>query len=64
MGLQMANILLVEDNRQMAELVRTVLAGLGVEDTAAITGISPRMVKLEWRMARAWLQTELERRRE
>ena len=34
--------------------------GLTVEETADVLGISPRTVKREWRMARAWLQRELE----
>jgi RNA polymerase sigma factor (TIGR02999 family) len=34
--------------------------GLTVEETADVLGISPRTVKREWRMAKAWLQRELE----
>jgi RNA polymerase sigma factor (TIGR02999 family) len=34
--------------------------GLTVEETADVLGISPRTVKREWRMARAWLQRALE----
>jgi RNA polymerase sigma factor (TIGR02999 family) len=34
--------------------------GLTVEETADVVGISPRTVKREWRMARAWLERELE----
>lgn len=36
------------------------LAGLTVEETASIVGVSPRTVKLDWRMARAWLLAELD----
>ena len=35
------------------------LAGLEVEETAAALGISPRTVKRDWRLARAWLFREL-----
>ncbi|MDQ2899917.1 MAG: sigma-70 family RNA polymerase sigma factor [Acidobacteriota bacterium] len=34
-------------------------AGLNVEETAEVMGISPRTVKREWRLAKAWLQLEL-----
>ena len=34
--------------------------GLTVEETAHVTGLSPRTVKREWRMAKAWLQRELQ----
>jgi RNA polymerase sigma-70 factor (ECF subfamily) len=34
-------------------------AGLGVEETAAVLGISPATVKRQWQVARAWLKREL-----
>jgi RNA polymerase sigma factor (TIGR02999 family) len=34
--------------------------GLSVEETAAVMGISPRTVKRDWSVARAWLRRELE----
>jgi RNA polymerase sigma factor (TIGR02999 family) len=34
-------------------------AGLTVEETAEVMGISPRTVKREWRLARAWLHREM-----
>jgi RNA polymerase sigma factor (TIGR02999 family) len=34
-------------------------AGLSVEETAHVLGRSPRTVKREWRLARAWLFREL-----
>ncbi|HKK72937.1 MAG TPA: sigma-70 family RNA polymerase sigma factor [Candidatus Krumholzibacteria bacterium] len=34
-------------------------AGLGVEETAAALGTSPRTVKRTWQLARAWLRKEL-----
>ena len=33
--------------------------GLTVEETAAVLGVSPETVKLDWRFAKAWLQHEL-----
>lgn len=35
-------------------------AGMSVEDTAEVIGISPATVKREWTVARAWLNQELE----
>jgi RNA polymerase sigma factor (TIGR02999 family) len=34
-------------------------AGLNVEETAEVMGISPSTVKREWRLAKAWLDREL-----
>ena len=34
-------------------------AGLSVEETAAVVGISPATVKRDWHLARAWLYREL-----
>jgi RNA polymerase sigma factor (TIGR02999 family) len=46
-----------------AEQVRIIelrfFAGLTVEETAQIVGRSPRTVKREWRVAKAWLYREL-----
>ena len=33
--------------------------GLSIEETAEVLGVSPRTVKREWRMAKAWLYYEL-----
>lgn len=33
--------------------------GFTVEETAAVLGVSPETVKLDWRFAKAWLQREL-----
>jgi RNA polymerase sigma factor (TIGR02999 family) len=38
-------------------------AGLSVEQTAEVLGVSSRTVKYDWAMARAWLFNELEPRR-
>lgn len=46
-----------------AEQVRIIelrfFAGLTVEDTARVVGRSPRTVKREWQLAKAWLYREL-----
>ena len=34
-------------------------AGLTVEEAAAVLGVSPRTVELDWRTARAWLREKL-----
>lgn len=34
-------------------------AGLGVEETAEVLGISPRTVMNEWKMAKAWLKEKI-----
>jgi len=34
--------------------------GMGIEDTAAVLGVSPRTVKRDWTFARAWLRREME----
>lgn len=34
-------------------------AGLSVEDTAKVLAVSPRTVKYEWRMAKAWLMEKI-----
>ena len=34
-------------------------AGLSIEETAAVVGISPATVKRDWHLARAWLYREL-----
>ncbi len=34
-------------------------AGLTIEETAAVLALSPATVKTDWRMARAWLKTQL-----
>ena len=47
------------DPQQNRVVELRVFGGLGVEETAAALGISPRTVKREWSMARAWLHQEL-----
>jgi RNA polymerase sigma factor (TIGR02999 family) len=45
------------DQRRLVEL--RFFAGLTVEETAHVLGRSPRTVKREWRLAKAWLHREL-----
>ena len=46
---------------QQARIVELrFFAGLTVEETAEVAGISPRTVKREWRTAKAWLRREME----
>jgi RNA polymerase sigma factor (TIGR02999 family) len=47
------------DERQARIVELRFLAGLTVEETAAVLGISARTVKLRWRQARAWLRRRL-----
>ena len=48
-------------DRRMADVVALrYFAGLGVEETAAALGVSPRTVKRDWGCARAWLFQRLE----
>jgi RNA polymerase sigma factor (TIGR02999 family) len=47
------------DARQARMVELRFFAGLTVEETALVLGLSPRSVKREWRMAKAWLRREL-----
>jgi len=50
-----------EQDTQAAQVVRLrFFAGLDIEQTAKVMGISPRTVKRQWQFARAWLYRELE----
>ncbi len=47
-------------NERQAKVVELrFYAGLDVEETAEVLRVSPRTVKGDWRVARAWLQREL-----
>ena len=48
------------DSQQARIVELRFFAGLTVEETAEVTGISPRTVKREWRTAKAWLRSEME----
>jgi RNA polymerase sigma factor (TIGR02999 family) len=47
------------DERQARVVEMRYFAGLAVEETAEVLGLSPRTVKREWQTARAWLQRRL-----
>lgn len=47
------------DARQARIVELRYLAGLSVDETAEVLDTSARTVKREWRVARAWLHTEL-----
>lgn len=47
------------DPRQARIVELRFFGGLTVEETAEVLGISPRTVKREWSVARAWLHGEL-----
>src|SRR5262245_35794139 len=47
------------DPQQSRVVELRIFGGLGVEETAAALDISPRTVKREWSMARAWLHQQL-----
>jgi RNA polymerase sigma factor (TIGR02999 family) len=50
-----------QQDAQAAEVVRLrFFAGLDIEKTAQVLGISPRTVKRQWQFARAWLYRELD----
>ena len=48
------------DPRQSRIVELRFFAGLSVEETAEVIGISPKTVKNDWRSARAWLHRELD----
>ena len=54
------NTLAALDPEQSRIVELRFFAGLTVDETAGVLGISPRTVKREWRLAKAWLQRELE----
>lgn len=51
--------LYVLDKRQSDIVELRYFAGLTIEETAEVLGISPATVKREWTMAKAWLRAEL-----
>ena len=54
---------LAEMDAQQSKVVELkFFAGLSIEDTAEVLGISPSTVKRDWITARAWLYRELDRK--
>src|SRR5689334_17447495 len=49
------------DPRQARIVELRFFGGLTVEETAAVVGSSPRTVKRDWQVARAWLRREMAR---
>jgi len=49
-----------KDERMARVVMLRFFAGLEVDDTAAALGISPRTVKREWAVAKAWLYRQME----
>jgi RNA polymerase sigma factor (sigma-70 family) len=47
------------NNRQARVVDLRFFVGLTIEETAAVLGVSPETVKLDWRFAKAWLQREI-----
>ncbi len=47
------------DPQQARVVELRFFAGLTVEETAEVAGISPRTVKRDWRTAKAWLRREI-----
>lgn len=47
------------DARQARVVELRFFAGISIEETAEVLGISPATVKREWSMAKAWLRREL-----
>jgi RNA polymerase sigma factor (TIGR02999 family) len=51
--------LAAQDPEQVRIIELRFFAGLTVEETAQVVGRSPRTIKREWRLAKAWLYREL-----
>ena len=49
------------DPRQAQLVELRFFGGLTVEEAARVAGVSPRTVKREWQVARAWLRREMSR---
>lgn len=47
------------DARQARVVELRYFGGLGIDETAAVLGVSPKTVKREWAVARLWLRREL-----
>ena len=49
------------DERKARVVEMRVFAGLSVDESARLLGVSPETIGRDWRFARAWLQRELQR---
>ena len=49
------------DERKSRVVELRFFGGLSVEESAAALGVSPQTVLRDWRLAKAWLQKEMER---
>jgi RNA polymerase sigma-70 factor, ECF subfamily len=58
---QVLDRLALQDERQSRIVEMKFFAGLEIDDIATILDVSPRTVKREWTMARAWLHQEMTR---
>lgn len=56
------NRLAAIDEQQARVVELRFFSGLSVEETAAALGVSTTTVKRDWRVARAWLRREIERK--
>lgn len=52
--------LAVVDPRRAQVVEHRIFAGLSSEETARVLGVSPSTVERDWRVARAWLATEID----
>ena len=55
------NTLAAMDSRKARIVELRFFAGLGVEETAQVIGVSPETVMRDWKLARAWLSREMSR---
>jgi RNA polymerase sigma factor (TIGR02999 family) len=53
------NRLAAVDPQQARVVELRFFSGLSVEETAAALGVSPKTVKRDWSVARAWLRREI-----
>ena len=57
----LASLALIDPRKSRVVELR-YFAGLSIEETASVVGISPETVKRDWKMAKAWLLRELTQR--
>ncbi|MND02069.1 RNA polymerase sigma factor SigF [compost metagenome] len=47
------------DERKSRVIEMRFFGGLSVEETASVLGVSPDTVMRDWRLAKAWLENEM-----